>query len=274
MNIIEFLEFSLLGTIAGILGTIVGAGGGFFVVPYLLLLAKLNPQVIIGTSMTMVFFNAISGSIAYIRQKRIDIKTGIKFAIATLPGSILGAYISKLFSSSTYSKAFGLLLLGIGIFILLRPKHDQHLITKIDNVIDIKWPIKKRRIQDSYGNVYQYCFNERLGIIISFLIGLISTSMGIGGGILHVPLMVYVLGFPVHIATATSFFILLISSFFGVIVHYLLQHVDLLIAVYLSVGAIIGAQIGAHLSKNFNSSLIQKILALCLIAVSAKLMML
>ncbi len=272
MDFINFLHFFLLGTSAGILGTIVGAGGGFFVVPYLFLVSKMSPQLIIGTSMTMVFFNAISGTLAYLHQKRIDLRTGIKFSAVTIPGSILGAFISRFFDSSLYGDAFGLLLLGVGIFILIRPKNiqnNQH--ANPIGVMDIRWPIVNRRISDSSGNTYLYSFNERTGLILSFFTGFISTSMGIGGGILMVPLMVYLLGFPVHIATATSFFILLVSSFFGVVTHVLLQHVDILIAAYLSVGAILGAQIGALVSKRFNSKWTQVILAICLVLVSVKL---
>ncbi len=272
MDILTFIEFLLLGTAVGILGTIVGAGGGFFVVPYLLLVSKMSPQIVIGTSMTMVFFNALSGTFAYLRQKRIDIKTGIKFAAATLPGSILGAYISKFFNNDVYSLLFGLLLFGIGVFMLFRPKYKDEDKNPV-GVMDIRWPIVKRKIVDSSGNTYQYAFNERSGIILSLAIGFMSTSLGIGGGILHVPLMVYMLGFPIHVATATSFFILLISSFIGVSMHFILQHVNLLIAIYLSIGAIIGAQLGAIISKKIESSWIQKILAVCLILVSIKLIL-
>lgn len=271
---LKFIEFLFLGTSVGVLGTMVGAGGGFFVVPYLLLISKMNTQIVIGTSMTMVFFNAISGTLAYLRQKRIDIKTGIMFAVACLPGSIVGAYISRFFNNNVYSFLFGLLLFCIGIFILLRPKYKEDGSDKsLSLPVPVHWSIVNRTIKDSSGKTYMYSFNQRTGLILSLAIGFMSTSLGIGGGILLVPLMIYLLGFPVHVATATSFFILLISSFFGVISHFLLHHVDLLVATYLSVGAIIGAQIGAVLAKKFDASVIQKILAVCLILVAVKLIL-
>src|ERR1043165_7169187 len=83
------------GFVVGIYGTMVGAGGGFLIVPVLLLVWHLPPAIAAGTSLSVVFLNASAGSFSYARQGRIDYKSGILLAIPTLPGSVLGAFVSK-----------------------------------------------------------------------------------------------------------------------------------------------------------------------------------
>ena len=82
----------MLGIVIGAYGTIIGAGGGFVLMPILLLLyPEQSPELLTAISLAVVFFNASSGSAAYARMKRIDYKSGIIFSIATIPGAILGS---------------------------------------------------------------------------------------------------------------------------------------------------------------------------------------
>jgi uncharacterized membrane protein YfcA len=110
-----------------------------------------------------------------------------------------------------------------------------------------------------------------IGLTASILIGKLSGLFGIGGGIIHVPLMYSVLGIPVHIATATSHFILAITSFLGFIIFVGLGYVDLNYAVALGVGTILGAAWGARLSLRTHPSVIKKIIAICLSVLALKL---
>ena len=104
-------------------------------------------------------------------------------------------------------------------------------------------------------------------------VGFLSSIFGVGGGIIHVPMMVYVLNFPVHIATATSCFILAISALGGTVTHVLLEHVVWLPALCISIGAAIGAQIGARISRKTRSKTILLLLALAMLCVSVRLIM-
>src|SRR5258707_11324236 len=97
---IQFLWLFPVGLVVGAFGTLIGAGGGFILVPILLLLyPDEKTELITGISLAVVFFNALSGSLAYARMRRVDYKSGIIFSIATIPGAILGAlctaYISR-----------------------------------------------------------------------------------------------------------------------------------------------------------------------------------
>src|SRR5690606_4339971 len=110
----------LLGLMVGTFGTMVGAGGGFILVPILLLLyPDKDPQVITSISLAVVFLNATSGSIAYAFKKRIDYKSAWLFCITTLPGSVLGALATSYISRKSSKIIFGLILLILAVVLLI-----------------------------------------------------------------------------------------------------------------------------------------------------------
>src|SRR5689334_18494412 len=102
MDLLALVAFVLLGVVLGTFGTIIGAGGGFLLVPVLLLLGWPHDQAV-GTSLLMVAANAASGSISYWRQRRIDLASGWRFAVATLPGAFLGSLIVDQISGRMFS---------------------------------------------------------------------------------------------------------------------------------------------------------------------------
>jgi len=121
--------------------------------------------------------------------------------------------------------------------------------------------------------VHRYHVELPLGIAMSFVIGFASSLLGIGGGFIHVPALIAVLGFPVHIATATSHFVLAIMATVGTITHILAGDlVDVWPrAVYLAVGAVVGAQVGARLSARVHGTVIVRLLAAALAIVALRL---
>ena len=264
MSGIEIAILIALGFFAGIFGTLVGIGGGVIFVPIFLLFFHFTPQQAIGTSLTAVFFNALSGSISYLRQKRVDLKSGWKFALATLPGALLGAWFARYFTSVTLAVAFGFLLIAVAIFIFLRAEPSQG--NKEENRY-------RRTLIDSQGRVFEYNPREGTGIVISFIVGISSSLLGLGGGVIHVPALVFLLGFPIHIATATSHFILVISTFFGTGAHLLLGNVLIVPAIIVAASAIPGAQIGARLSRKVKGKLVTRLLAVALLLVGVRLLL-
>ena len=118
---LELLEYLVLGIGVGTVGALLGLGGGFILVP-IFMLFMIAPhgstfttvQQVVGTSLFAVFCNAISGTFAYIRQRRILMRAAVPFALATLPGAFLGGYLSEWFSGPGFSPAFGILMVFIG----------------------------------------------------------------------------------------------------------------------------------------------------------------
>ncbi len=254
----------------GAFGTLVGAGGGFVLVPVLLLLyPDKDPETITSMSLLVVCANATSGSIAYARQGRIDYRSGGWFALATLPGAIGGALVVGLIPRQAFDAIFSALLIVMGLYLMFRSR-VTHLVEPVTGR-----GVVHRVITDTHGNTFSYSFQLWKGILISSGVGFVSSLLGIGGGIIHVPVMATVLHFPVHVAAATSHFVLAFVSAEGTAVHLatgsLTWNRDLAQAVLLGLGAIPGAQVGAVLSHRLHSGIIIRALAGALILVGVRL---
>lgn len=253
-----------LGILVGAFGTLIGAGGGFLLVPVLLLLfPDWNSGTITSISMVAVFFNALSGTIAYARQGRIDYRAGLLFAGCAIPGAVLGTIAVHLVSRSVFNLFFGLMMVAVSLFLLLNPLRNLASVPK-----ESTGPLIRREITDKNGRVHQYAYNPVLGSILSSIIGVFSSFLGIGGGVFHVPTLTYLLNFPVHLATATSQFILMIMSLCSSLVHITTGtfHTEgiLLQTILLSAGVCCGAQLGALLSNQIQGRLIMQSLAVAL----------
>lgn len=250
----EYLVYMLVGAAVAAFGTLIGAGGGIIFVPLFMFWFDWPPTAIIGTSLTIVFFNALSGSFAYMRQKKIKYDAAWLFAAATVPGAIGGALLSSYFTGSGFRLSFGILLTCISLLLLWRNLSG------------------KTKIVEHSSTDFKY--NKPLGIAVSFVVGFISSIFGIGGGVIHVPAMVYLLGFPTHTATATSHMVLAISAAVGVATHAIAQHILWTPALVFGVGALIGAQIGAQLAKKVRAKLILILLAFALLSLGLRLVIL
>jgi uncharacterized membrane protein YfcA len=275
--IIQVILWAVVGVGVGAYGTLVGAGGGFIIVPILLFaIPGITPSEAAGTSLGVVFFNALSGTASYIRQGRVDFRTGTIFAIATIPGAIIGAYLSGLFSNRLFYVVFGLFLIAIAIFLCIRPSPGKAIALaepEIGTVTNADLPLGwvARSITDREGEHFSYRFNMIGGIALSFVVGFLSSILGIGGGIIHVPAMIFLFNFPAHIATATSHYVLAISAFVGALSHLAAGDILWKPMIGMSIGVIPGAQFGARISRHVHGVWIVRGLALALAAVGVRL---
>jgi len=258
----------ILGFVVGTYGTLIGAGGGFVLVPVLLLIyPDESPEIITSISLAVVFFNASSGSSAYARMKRIDYKSGMIFAAATIPGAVLGALSTSLVPRRLFDLILGALMIAAAVFLLFYSGGTEE--TRVKKSVHQF----VRQLTDRDGTSYSYTYNLVPGIGLSCLTGFLATFLGIGGGIIHVPILVNVLGFPVHIATATSHFVLAIMALTGTIVHIIngsFSH-GLHRTIALAIGVLIGAQLGALLSGYLHGKRIIQGLAIALVFVGVRI---
>lgn len=259
----------LLGIGVGAFGTIVGAGGGFILTPVLLLLyPHESAQTLTAISLTVVFFNASSGTIAYARQRRVDFRSGTVFALATLPGAIGGALLVGDVSRTVFDGIMGGILALLAVWLLTGERWSP---------APPKSHLYRRLLVDRRGLVYEYDVPLLRGALYSLVVGFVSSFLGIGGGVIHVPLLVRALGFPTHIATATSHFVLAVMSGAGALTHVATGSFShgrgLLRAAYISAGVVVGAQLGAHVSQRLNGKMIERLLAAALLVLAARLLL-
>lgn len=267
----EYVWLVLLGLGVGTLGTLIGVGGGFVLMPVLLLTwPDCDPASLTAVSLAVVFFNAASGSFSYARMGRIDFRSGLLFLIAGIPGAMVGAYLVHFVPRTTFNFIFGLLLVAGAAYIFFRgvgksarppgPRDTFH-----------------RDFVDAHGVHHRYAFNLARGMSLSALVGMASSLLGIGGGIIHVPAMVSLLHFPVHIATATSQFILGTMALTGTVVHLgdgSLGSASAALVAALAGGAVVGAQFGAKLSKRMHGRWIMRVLAVALALAGLRILVL
>jgi uncharacterized membrane protein YfcA len=260
-----------LGLAVGTFGTLIGAGGGFILMPILLLAYPgTEPATLTAMSLAVVFFNATSGTYSYARMRRVDFQSGLLFLLPGVPGAIIGAYAIHMVPRHAFNLAFGILLVVGGIFIFARTFSRGERSSRLRATF-------RRTLIDIEGTHHVYTYDLALGMVLSFAVGVASSMLGIGGGIIHVPAMVNLLDFPVHIATATSHFILMVMSLTATMMHVLdgsLGRAELPRALTIAAGAVVGAQIGARLSKRVHGRWIMRSLAGALALVGVRILIL
>jgi uncharacterized membrane protein YfcA len=258
----------LLGTFVGAYGTMIGAGGGFILVPVLLLLFPDEPpELITSVSIGVVFFNALSGTIAYLRQGRIDFLGANAFAVATIPGAIVGSLVTSYVPRTLFDLMFALLLLAVAALLILRPEPKVAARTNRRGEV-------VRQITDRAGDTFLYSYNLVTGVVLSVAIGFLASLLGIGGGLIHVPMMIQLLHFPAHIATATSHYVLTVTAGTSATVHLIAGDYrgGYLRTVFLAGGVILGAQLGAILSSRLHGLVIVRMMAIALALLGARLL--
>jgi uncharacterized protein len=272
------LWFVLIGIFIGVYGTLIGAGGGFILVPILVFLFPQDgPSMITASSLAVICVNAGSGTIAYARMKRISYKTGILFAAASIPGAFIGSAVTRFIPRKVFGVLFGGLLMGVAVFLSVTRgvRGRRAAATAAGDRPAPTWRSVRDTVVDREGRTHFLSFNLVLGMGLSLLIGFLATLVGIGGGLIHVPVLTFLFDFPLHIATATSHFVLFFTALTGVVEH-ILDHTwptHLLRDACLGAGVIAGAQVGAYLSRKISAPWIVLGLAIALGFVGVRLVL-
>lgn len=242
------LIYLIVGLLVGSIGAMLGIGGGIFVVPLMTFVFGASPVQAVGTSLFVVMLNSFSGAFGYMRKKMVCLDAAWKFALATIPGALIGSYVSDVLSGDTLSAIFAIFFISLSGYMFF----------------------KSGSTPDTGSSDIPSNYNWKLGTSLSSVVGFLSSILGIGGGIVHVPMMTYLLKFPIKISIATSTAILFVSSVTGVLTHGCLGHILWLPAICIGSGAVIGAQAGVRIVGRVNSSFLVRLCAVFLFAVAVK----
>lgn len=244
----DWLWLLLLGIGTGCFGVITGTGGGIIIVPVLLLLLNMEPTAVAGTSLALVAVTSFSGSLAYLRKRFVDKRSGLMFATAALPGSVVAPFALRVVAGDVFRGLFGLLLLFLAAYLLVKTLRPSGGNSEASHPATTG--VSTRHFTIGSGEIFDYEFNEALAAAFNFVLGFVSAFFGTGGGFLRMPVLIYMFGFPVRIAAATSIFSLTISATAGAGVHALLGHVDWYPTfIFVGLGLLVGSQVGVMLAS-------------------------
>jgi hypothetical protein len=279
MNINIFL-IVFIGMIVGALSGLFGVGGGFLMTPLLIFLG-IPPVVAVGSEAPHVLASSVSGVIAHWRKKNVDFKMGFFLLSGGVVGSTVGVNLFKLLN--TYGQIdiviqflFIIFLGFIGISMAVESAK-----TTIKNYRTTS-AIRTKLHQHSWihGLPFKLRFHRSKlyisaipPILIGFFVGILSAMMGVGGGFIMIPAMVYILGMSTNVVVGTSLFQIIFvtanSTFFQ---SYLNQTVDIVLSALMILGGVIGAQIGVRLGSQLKAEYLRGILAILVLLVCAKIL--
>jgi len=254
--------------IASFIGSLVGLGGGMILIPLLLALHKFipsfswaTPHTIVGISLVLIVFTALSSTISYIKQQRVDKKSGLLFLLGSIPGGIIGSWLNQFVPAEKFTLYFGLLMIVMSLLLFIKREEKAQPFISTGS----------KRIFTLNGVEYQYAVNKWLAISISFIVGILSGLFGIGGGAIMVPTMILLFGFPPQIATATSMFMIFFVSLFSATTHVFLGHIDWQYVLVFIPAAWIGGKLGAYTNQKLTGNAVKWILRIILILVGIQL---
>ena len=276
VNIYVFLG---MGAAVGFLSGLFGVGGGFLMTP-LLIFSGIPAAVAVGTEAAQIVASSVSGALAQWRRRNVDIKMGTVLLAGGLVGSVVGVQFVKVLRTAgqfdfvvalsyvTFLGIVGSLMLIESINTIRKLRSGTAVLGRRSG--QHNWmhglPLKMRF------HTSKLYISAIPPLIIGAFVGFLAAIMGVGGGFIMVPAMIYLLGMPTFVVVGTSLFqIIFVTANVTFLQAYANQTVDAVLALLLLTGGVIGAQIGAKLSGKLRGEQLRILLALIVLAVCIKL---
>lgn len=266
LTVLHLVMLPLVGAAVAAMGTLVGLGGGFVLVPLLLFMfPDESPAVISSISLTVVFLNAASATVSHYRERRIDFKTATLLAIGGIPAAVVGAIAASRVTRDAFEVYMGIVLILGAVYVLWRSTRAVDLQGDVEHQ-------PNREIRERVGRTYRFYVSTIMAAGISPVSGYISSFFGIGGGVVNVPAMTFLLRMPPRVVAPTAMLLLVVTSSSSLITRIATGQFDdgWRRAALLGVGALVGAQIGIYLRSRVDHRIVLVILAASMILVGSR----
>ena len=277
LSVNAFLLLGLGGAI-GFLSGLFGVGGGFLMTPILIFIG-IPPPVAVGTEANQIVASSVSGVLAHWKRGNVDFKMGTMLLLGGLVGSSFGVWLFAFLrtigqidlviklSYVVFLGIIGSLMFAESLRALLRTRAQVASRGKLHKHTWIHGLPFKMRFRRS-----KLYISALLPISVGFLVGILAAIMGVGGGFIMVPAMIYLLGMPTQVVVGTSLFqIIFVTANVTFLQAYFNQTVDFVLALLLLFGAVIGAQLGAKAGAKLRGEQLRILLAIMVLAVCVKL---
>jgi uncharacterized protein len=260
------------GFVAGTFGAMLGIGGGVLIIPMLTLILGIPIQVAIGSSLVSIVINGLTAVSVYIRNHMTNLKLGLLLSCAMVPGAMAGAFLGSKLPTAVLSTIFAALLIYVGYNIF--PKKSKKLTEEELETLklaDEKEHASHGWLDDTYYDpaleqeVSYQVHRPGMGLFTGFFGGVFSSLLGVGGGVINVPVLSLVMKVPMKATVATSSLLLCFTTMTGSFVYayngFVLPH----IIAPLVIGIFIGARFGASIAHRIHGLLLMKIFTAILI---------
>jgi uncharacterized membrane protein YfcA len=275
MDPLSLLMIFFVSVFVGVITSMLGIGEGVLLVPFLTLAAGIPIQIAIATSLVSTIANSSAASMTYVKDCRLNLRLALWFAITATAGAIIGAQIAAQINRTLLTEVFAAALVATAVVMFLRRKEvDTVQSTRLRDV-----QYDRFQLGGSYTNtmgerlVTYQVRNPLLGLLSGFVAGNASGLLGIGGGIINVPVMTLGMRVPIKVATGTSALIIGLTTAVGAIIYYANGFVQPLLAAIVLEAVFLGALIGPRLQGKIRNEALTASFAVVLV-ILASLMLL
>ncbi|HEY5079441.1 MAG TPA: sulfite exporter TauE/SafE family protein [Opitutaceae bacterium] len=256
---------------AGLLGSLVGVGGGIVVVPALTLLMGVSIEKAIAASIVSVIATSSGAAASYVKERISNMRLGMVLEVATVLGALTGAVLAESVSSKALYLIFALVL-SFTAWSMYGPKGRP--VEPAPDALADRLRLHGSYFDRSVGRVVSYRVSRtKLGLAVSYVAGVSSGLLGIGGGVLKVPVMNLAMGLPIKACTATSNFMIGVTAATSAAVYFSRGEVLPFVAAPVAVGVLLGARTGARIMGGMKNDLIRVIFVAVLVVSAAQMLM-
>lgn len=257
----------------GIMGSLLGIGGGIFLVPLLILLFDVDIQIAAATSLVAVIVTSSTSASSYLHEGYVNVKLGMFLETFTTAGAVIGALLVVYLDPSTIEVVLAVALIYASVYMMFRSESKPVILSGASQS-----PLCRRfRCQyadESMGGGVEYDIkNVRTGVLGSFVAGNLSGLVGIGGGIVKVPIMNISMGVPIKAATATSNFMLGVTAVAGVLVYLSNGFIAPVLTGVVCIGIFTGAIVGSRTMPRLKGTFVRSLFGAILIVIAITLIL-